>query len=797
MRAFLRGLRRLLTGLGIAVLLLAAVATGILWLTLPPRSQQARIPGLSGPVDIGFDSDGIPRIRAASATDAAAALGFVHARDRMFQMELMRRAASGRLSEIAGPATLGYDRTMRTLGLRQRAVEAYPTLPADTRTLLEAYARGVNTWIAARGRFSAVEFLVLGTPEPWEPVDSLLWGETMGLWLSFNWRTELSRLSLSGRVPQQTIDELWPSAEGAGRPEAALVPPEGEPAPAPGLDPGVDPGAAGPLAAVLPRFPEPYTLPGSASNAWAVDGRHTATGAPLLAGDPHLAFGFPGIWYLARIETPDGVLAGATAPGVPFLVFGHNGHIAWTFTTTGADVQDVFIETPAGEGQYQTPDGPRPFKVREERIKLRGEPDQVLTVRETRHGPVISDLTGGGGPILAVAMANLAPGNSTAAAGLHALNQAQDVEAAGKAAVLITAPVQNLLVADRQRIALYVTGRVPIRHAGDGSAPVPGDGSHDWTGWASGDQLPHIIAPASGRLVNANDRIAPPDFPVFLGRDWFGDWRSRRIRELLDRSGRHTADDFARMQVDVQSVFARQILPVLLTVPHSEGLTGRAQALLKDWDGSMTMDAPQPLIFNAWVHHFYGLVLQRAGIGPSDGGPLAEFVAYLLSPKPAPAPGLDPGVDPGGAHWCGGDTTATLKAALAEAVRDLAMRFGDDPAQWHWGEAHQTVFAHPMLRSLPILGPLSTFSIPSPGDDTTIDRGGPAYNQFQSVHGAEYRGVYDLADLDRSLFIVAPGQSGNPLSRHASDFLARWRDGATITLGPTPDATTATIRLTP
>ncbi len=768
MRAVLRGGRRLLSWLGFIVLLVAAVVTGVLWLTLPPRSQQARIAGLSGPVDIGFDADGIPRIRAASATDAAAAIGFVHARDRLFQMELMRRAASGRLSEIAGPATLALDRSMRTLGLRRRAVADYPALPAETRAMLEAYARGVNAWIAERGRFSAPEFLFLGTPEPWEAVDSLLWGETMGLWLSLNWRTELSRQSLAGKLPQQTIDELWPPVSGDGRPEAVLAPALRD--------------AASELATVLPRFPDPYTLPNTASNEWAVDGRHSATGAPLLAGDPHLAFGFPGIWYLARIETPDGVLAGATAPGVPFLVLGHNGHIAWSFTTTGADVQDVFIETPAGDGQYQTPDGPRPFTVREERIKVRGEPDQVLTVRETRHGPVVSDLRGGGGPILAVAMANLAPGN-TAAAGLLALNQARDVDAAGKAATMITAPVQNLVVADRQRIALYVTGRVPIRRAGDGSAPAPGDGSHDWIGWASGEQLPHIVAPASGRLVNANDRIAPHDFPVFLGRDWFGDWRAARIRELLSRSDRHTAADFARMQVDVHSPFARQILPMLLAVPVTEDIAHRAQALLRDWDGSATVDAPQPLIFNAWTQYFYGRVLQQAGIAVNDGGPLTEFVAYVLSPA--------------GAHWCGGDCTAMLAAALTDAVGDLTTRFGKDPAQWRWGEAHPAVFAHPMLRPLPILGALATLSIPSPGDDTTIDRGGPLYKQFQSVHGAEYRGVYDLADLDRSLFIVAPGQSGNLLSRHARDFLTRWRDGATITLGPTPDATTATIRLTP
>jgi penicillin amidase len=684
----------------------------------------------------------------------------------MFQMDLMRRAASGRLSELAGPATLALDRSMRTLGLRRRAADDYSSLPADTRAMLEAYSRGVNAWISERGRLSAAEFLFLGTPEPWGPVDSLLWGETMGLWLSLNWRTELSRQSLAGRLPRQQIDELWPPTSGEGRPEAALS--------------GSLNHAASELAAVLVGFPAPYTLPSAASNAWAVDGRHTASGAPLLAGDPHLAFGFPGLWYLARIETPDGVLAGATAPGVPFLVLGHNGHIAWSFTTTGADVQDIFIETLAENGKYATPDGPRPFAVREERIKIRGEQDQFLTVRETRHGPVVSDLSGSG-PILAVSMANLTPGN-TAAAGLQALNQARDVEAAGSAAGMITAPVQTLLVADHERIALYVTGRVPIRRAGDGSAPVPGDGSHDWIGWASGEQLPHIVAPASGRLVNANDRIAPPDFPIFLGRDWFGDWRANRIRELLARSDRHTTADFAGMQIDVHSLFARQVLPTLLAVPITDATAQYSRSLLRDWDGSMTMDLPQPLIFNAWMHHFYARVLRQAGIALSEGGPLPEFLAYVLSSA--------------GAHWCGRDCTVILQASLTDAVTDLASRFGSDPARWRWGEAHPAVFAHPMLRPLPILGTFGTLSIASPGDDTTIDRGGPVYNQFQSVHGPEYRGVYDLADLDRSLFVVAPGQSGNLLSRHARDFLIRWRDGAMITLGPIADRTTSIIRLT-
>jgi penicillin amidase len=765
-----RILRRVLLLLLLVLAALAAGAAGLLWSTLPPSTQHARIAGLAAPVDISFDADGIPRIHAMTEADAITALGFVHARDRMFQMELMRRVASGRLSEIAGPSTLFMDRMMRTLGLRAHAAADLGLLPPDTRAWLDAYARGVNAWIALRGRRAAPEFLLLGAPEPWAPVDSLLWGEVMGLWLSANWRTELSRLALAGKVPQWMIDELWPPDQSAGHPEASI--------PAPRLA-----DAASHLLAVLPRFPGPFTQPGSASNTWAVDGAHSATGAPLLAGDPHLAFGFPAIWYLARIDTPQTTLAGATAPGVPFMVLGRNRDIAWSFTTTGADTQDVFIETPVGDDGYATPDGPRPFVTRHEIIKIKGEPDQTLTVRETRHGPVISDLEGWKQPILAVSMASLMPGN-TAAAGLHALNRARSVAEAGQAAAAITAPIQNLMVADRKDIGLFVTGRVPIRRAGDGSAPVRGDdGAHDWIGWASGERLPHLIAPAGGHLVNANERVAPADFPVFLGRDWFGGWRARRIRELLAATPCPTAEDFARMQLDAVSPLARDLLPRLTEVRAEGASSVAAIDLLRHWDGSMAMDLPQPLIFTAWIDRFIDLVLQQAGIPRGYAGPRSEFAAFVLSSS--------------GARWCGGDCAPMLRASLEAAAAELSARFGPDPTHWRWGTAHRAVFAHPFLRHIPLLGPLATSSIASPGSDTTIDRGVPAPGSFESVHGPEFRAVYDLADLDRSLFVIAPGQSGHPLSAHARDFLVRWRDGRMIMLGPTAATITGSIRLLP
>lgn len=767
----MRRLPRVLIALLGFLLVVLVGAAYLLWSTLPPGRMEAALPALSAPVAIDFDAHGIPRIRAATARDGAAALGFVHARDRMFQMDLMRRAASGRLSEIAGPVTLPMDRQMRVLGLRRGAEADVAGLDAQTRGMLAAYASGVNAWIAARGRFSALEFLLLGAPEFWTEADSLLWGKTMGMWLSENWRTELSRLSLSGKIPQDRIDELWPPDHQAGRPDAAL------------LTPPLHAEAAASLLAALPRFPQNYTQPSSASNEWAVDGRHSATGAPLLAGDPHLAFNFPGIWYLARIETPETILTGATAPGVPFLVMGQNGHIAWTFTTNGADVQDIFVETSVDDNNYQTPDGSRPFVVREERIRVRGQPDELIRIRETRHGPVISDLLAGDGPVLAVAMANLQRGDQSAS-GLLGLNQAKTLDEAAPNAARITAAVQNLLIADKTRIGLFVTGRVPIRRNGDGSAPVPGaDGAHDWIGWATGKNLPHYVDPPSGRLANANEQIAPPDFPVFLGRDWQDGWRGRHIHALLDATEEHTVDGFARMQMDVTSEFARQILPILRALPAATGLPGQAAALLAGWDGTMAMDRPEPLIFNAWIQRFRNLVLARAGVPARALGPSTKFVAFILSSA--------------GAHWCGGDCDPLLAEALEASVRDLAARFGADPAAWRWGAAHQTVFAHPLLRGIPLLGKLATIRIESAGDTSTLGQTGTPWDGFDSVHGAGYRGVYDLADPDRSLFITAPGQSGNLLSRHARDLLTRWRDGHGLTLGPRAADTPVAIRLTP
>ncbi len=747
----------------------------VLWLSLPPANSTVHLPGLAAPVEVTLDRWGIPRIRAAAEADAAAALGYLHARDRMFQMELMRRAASGRLAEIAGPRAIKLDRMARTLGEYQHAENSYAALPPELKSVLTAYSAGVNAWIAERGRLASLEAVGLGPPEPWTPVDCLLWSETVSLWLSDNYRTELARAALAGRVPPDKLLQLWPSQADTPAPDST-TPIEAAPPIRQGL---LD---------ALPAFPDAFTLSPEASNAWAVDGRRTATGAPLLAGDPHLSLSYPGTWYLARIETPSGVLVGATAPGVPFLLIGHNARIAWSFTTTGIDTQDVFVETELPGGLYATPDGPQPFETRREVIRVRGAPDEVLTVRSTRHGPVVGDQGVPGDPVLAVSMAQFKLGSP--APGLWALNHAGSVADAGRAAALMTAPMQNLTVADRDGIALFTTGQVPVRRAGDGSVPVAGaDGRHDWTGFAGGDALPHVVHPASGTVENANERTAPPDFPVYLGRDFPGPIRARRIHALLAAKPSFTIADFEAMQRDDVSVLAQDLLPVLRALPRQPGIAGRTQAMLSDWDGTMAKDRPEPLIFNAALQLFVKQVLAANAVPEADSGPWDSFALALLVP---------PANTQAAATFCNGDCRLELGRALHDSALDLAARFGADPAAWRWGSVHQAVFAHPLLGEVPGLGALAGRRVAVDGDDTTLFRGGNGVlGQFAALHGAAYRGVYDLADLERSRFAVAPGQSGNLLSPHAWDMLPLWAAGRTVTIQAAPDGVSATLRMEP
>jgi len=749
---------RSLTVLGVLVLLVLGGLGGLLWATLPPTNTELAIAGLSGPVRITLDEAGIPRIRADNERDAATAMGYLHARDRMFQMEMMRRGAEGRLSEVAGPASLRLDRFSRTLGLKQRAEADFVALDAETRALLQAYALGVNAWIAERGRFAAPEFLPLGAPEYWQPAHSLLWAKVMGLWLSGNWRTELERARLAGLLPAERLWDLWPADRSAGRPDVVALT---------GMER---------ILAAVPRFGEDAPLPASASNSWAVAGWRSASGAPLLASDPHLGYGAPVLWYLARIELADGrMLAGATAPGTPLMIIGRNATLAWGFTTTHSDTQDVFIETP---------DDVR--RTRTELIQVRGQDPVTLIVRETANGPVISDLDETprtDGRILTVRMANLEP-NDTTGRGFMLLNRARDIAEAREAAALISSPPQNMMVADRAGgIAMYLTGRTPIRSLGDGSLPTPGD--KPWTGFVPFDEMPHVENPEAGMLVNANNRVSPEGHAVHLTREWYGDWRFRRIHARLAAQEVNGPAEFAAIQMDAVSLLARESLPFLNSLPRGNGALGAAQGLLRDWDGEMSPDQAQPLIWNAFARRMPALALRQARVPDARGSP--EFLRFLLT-------------SPEAGWWCGGDCRAMAALALAESINELSERFGPDPAAWRWGAAHQARFEHPLLRFVPGVNRLIGLAVPVGGDGETVQRqglrGGGA-QPYAALHGAGLRFVADLGAANTSFAIIGTGQSGHPMSRHWGDMLEAWRSGGLRPVPREAAATTATIRLTP
>lgn len=760
-----------------------AVLGGFLWLrsSLPQSTGRIDVAGLSAPAKILRDDAGIVTIRAANARDGAFALGFAHAQDRLFQMEFMRRLGAGRLSEVIGPATLELDKRMRVLGLYARAAESFAGLAPQAQAAIESYAAGVNAFLSTRRGALPLEFQLLRhEPEPWVVADSLVWGRLMALQLSSNWREELFRLRLSAQLPPARLQALWPALGGKAN-SAAL-----------------DRRRVTDLAALPPTF---EAMPG-ASNSWVVGGSLTESGKPLLANDPHLGLILPNQWYLARIETPEGVVAGATAPGVPFVVIGHNGRVAWSFTTTGGDTQDLFVEklAPGDPDRYVTPGGASLFDSHVETIRVRDGDDVSLTVRQTAHGPVISDIgmaaeAAGTGEVVALAWTALRADDRTAEA-LYRMGRAENAAAFREALRFFDSPQQNVVFADVEgAIGFVAAGRIPVRKAlsGGGQMPAPGwSGDYDWSGYLPFEALPQSLDPPSSRIVTANDDITPPGYAEFIAARWETPFRADRIEALLDgapgrQAGPFTAAQMGTMQMDDLSLAARDLLPLLLAdLPPGSipgGLAAEAIDILRHWDYRMGRDQAAPLIFTAWTQE-----LDRR-LFAGELGPLYDDFARWSGNG---AGALLTGAGETHGNWCGRagpsvrpSCRAALAPALEATVAALAQAYGDDPAGWRWGDAHQARFAHPLFDRLPILGGLFAIEVETDGDNFTVNRGTAIPQpglRFPHVHGASLRAVFDLADLDRSLFMLPGGQSGNPLSGHFDDLVTRWRDGGFLTI---------------
>lgn len=746
--------------------------------SLPRSEGEFRIAGLSSPVEILRDRFGIPHIYAQSAADASFALGFVHAQDRLWQMEMSRRIAAGRLSEVVGAGGLETDRFLRTVGVRRSAEANFPKLEEETRRMLEAYAAGVNAFLAT-DPVLPLEFWLTGVrPEPWSPVDSVAWTKMMAWDLGGNFRTELLRMRLAKTLPLARIQEFLPPYPGEAPPRL----PDLKELYAPLERESVRLARAAPRPDAAEEIMQ--SNDGLGSNNWVVSGARTESGKPLLANDPHLGLTAPPVWYFAHLNAPGFNVIGSTLPGVPGVILGRNERIAWGFTNTGPDVQDLYLEKLDSSGGYVAPDGPRPFQVIDEVIRVRGAEPERLRVRVSRHGPVISDVLRAAleetprGYVMAFAWTALAEDDRTVQAALK-FARAREWDGFLEGARDFHAPQQNIVFADVEgNIGFVAAGRVPRRKPDNdlaGMAPAPGWlAKYDWDGYIPFEQLPRQFNPASGAIVTANHRITPPNYPHLISSEWQPPYRADRIQALIEASPKHSVESFARIQADVVSLAMRELLPKLLAArPRSEEAK-KALELLRKWDGAMTVDRPEPLIANAWWRE-----LARAIYADELGDAFRAnwlqrpvFLAKVLS-------------SPETARWCDNIRTPAqetceeqLSESLEAALADLTRRHGADMAKWRWGEPHAARHEHRPFGRQPFLAKLFDIRVPSPGDAFTVNVGRSNLNDeaepFTNRHAASLRAIYDLSNLEHSLYIHSGGQSGNLLSEHYKAFSEAW-----------------------
>ncbi len=797
--------RHLLLTFGIVLGVAAGAAAYAAWrwrASLPETSGAFALTGLQAPVEVYRDPHGVPAIFAANRADALHALGWLHASERFFSMEMNRRAGQGRLAETVGIDRLALDKYLRTLDLYNLTKKSYAHYRPEHKALIEAYTQGVNDWLATHRGKLPLEFTLLGIePEPWRAEDSLVWGKLMGLRLSQNSADELLRGALRAKFPPDMVERLYPSYPGAApvttNPPALMRKAETAPVTLPAIP---APALARTMQALAADWP--FRTPG-ASNEWVVSGQRSATGKPILANDPHLGLEAPIMWYLARIVLPDEELKGATVPGLPVMLLGQNSSIAWGFTTTNSDVQDLFIETidPKDPTRYLTPDGSAPFTTRQEIIKVKGDKPVTLTVRTTRHGPVISDASDKPEPalpddkhVLALAFTGLSDDDQTPAALLD-LNVAHDWDGFKTALQQYQVPPQNVVYADKAgNIGFINPALVPVRKAGDGRYPVDGaSGAYDWRGMVPFTALPQIYNPPGGVILNGNNAVVGPGAQYWFGRDWDTPYRAQRIETLLQAGPQLSLADHSAIQGDILSPAAQQLLPTLLARLQPAVADAADTALirlLQGWDYRMQADSAAPLIFEWWLIRLYDALL-REPFGkdlPVDRTPNALAIQQLLE---RPQGWCDKILRPASA-----DCAPQIASSFARMRSELTARYGADPARWRWGDEHYAPLANKVFDHLPGYTRFFSLRHSSDGGFYTVNRGGnfdesATEHPLIKTHGGGYRAVYDLADPAQSRFMIATGEAGHPLASHYADLLPLWRANQSITLTGTAQALAA------
>jgi penicillin amidase len=764
-------------GVGLATVIVILGLVGI-WFVRRPWPQVSgtvTISGLQSPVEIIRDEWGVPNIYAQNEHDLFFAQGYVHAQDRLWQMEFNRRIGNGTLSAALGEATLDTDRFLRTVGLRRAAEQDWALMDEDVRTIMEAYAAGVNAYIETHRDRLPLEFTILGVdPAPWTPIDTLAWGKVMSFDLGGNYEVELLRARLIAALGGETAQQLLPPyPQGA----PVIIPPEARnyvwlnDARFDGLDA---------LEAVLGD-----SGPTWGSNNWVVHGSRTATDLPILADDTHLGLNMPSIWYENGLHGGRFDCVGFSFPGVPMVIIGHNDRIAWGVTNLGPDVQDLYMERlddPTHPTQYEFEGAWRDLQVVQETIQVKDQEPVTLDVLITHHGPIMNDVLGNLEAAEPMTLQWTALEGGYLFKAVLLINLANNWEEFRAALSYWDVPSQNFVYADVDgNIGYQSPGKIPMRVVGhQGLVPVPGwTGEYEWRGFIPFEELPSVFNPPTGFIATANNKVVPDDYPYHLAYEWAASYRAQRITDLLAADDSITPEDIRDIQAQTYSLPGEALHPYLLAIKPEDDLQAEALAQLQAWDLSNEADRAGASIYQVW---YWFLVQNTLADELGD-----ELMGDYIDQSSIHVPMMVDLMVQADSSWFDDVTTPQVETrddivrrSLSDAVKWLSQGYGDAPEGWTWGRLHTMTFIHQPLgqSGIGLLESLfNTKPIPARGDNFTVDAASFSYEQpFAMIHGVSQRYVADMSDLDASQTVHTTGQSGHLFHPHREDFIPLWQN---------------------
>ncbi len=783
---------KVLVGLVVSLLVIAIAAFLVLHhlvtKSYPVTSGTLHVRSLHSPVEIYRDQFGLPHISARDEHDLMIAAGYVQAQDRLWQMDLMRRAGEGRLAEVLGDSALPLDRLFRTLDLRDLAIRMKENLHTSSRIILENYAQGVNEFIATHAGQYPAEFDMLNyTPEPWKIEHSLLLARLLAWELNLSWWTDLTYGEIATKVPLEKFHEIIPEYA------------DTLPVTVPGFEIKRSLGGISEVFRAGELYCRLFGLEGlsGGSNGWVVDSTKSLSGKPLLANDPHLGMPAPSRWYEMHLSAPGWNVSGATLPGVPLVLIGHNDHLAWGLTAAMIDDADFYIEKVDSlhPGMYYSPAGLRRFSEREEKIMIGKRDSVILTVRSTVHGPVLNGIH----PMLSskdqtaldssvISMRWTGFDVSDEIHGFRGMNKAANSSEFAAAVREITVPAQSVVYADEGgTIAYWTAGRVPIRGKQNALLPLPGwTGDAEWQGYVPFEQLPHVMNPPEGFIACANQKLADRSYPYYLSSLWEPSSRIERLREILSAPVKFTAEDFKQFQQDVMSEYARAITHDILRAFDSVKVSDKAMATalsyLKNWDFRFTSSDIATTVFHVFFVHLVRNTFEDE-MGPQT---FEHFVFFNAIPYRVVR---QLAASDSSSWW---DDVRTpqretkidmFRKSLEDAVSELEKSMGPDMKTWRWGTLHTVTFNHPFGVRKPLDKIFNIGPFPTGGGGTSVDKTEFRMTSPYAVTvGPSLRFIVDFSRPLDAWIVNTSGESGQPFHSHYADQTPLWLNGGYVPL---------------